>query len=44
MTDMVEDIELAYQEMAAEEDREREALDWSDALIVDAAGDESTSD
>jgi predicted CopG family antitoxin len=34
-----EDIEAAYRDMAADEDREREALAWSEALVGDA-GDE----
>ena len=37
---LAEDIEAAYRDMAAEEDREREALVWSEGLIGDAAGDE----
>jgi len=40
----VENIESAYRDMGAEEDREREALIWSEALIADASEDESTSD
>jgi predicted CopG family antitoxin len=31
------DMEAAYQEMAADEAREAEALDWSEGLIGDAA-------
>ena len=31
-----EDIETAYRDMAADEDREREALAWSEGLIGDA--------
>ena len=33
---MPEDMETAYQDMAADEDREREALAWSEGLIGDA--------
>jgi predicted CopG family antitoxin len=29
------DLEAAYREMAADEDREREALEWSEELIGD---------
>jgi predicted CopG family antitoxin len=32
------DLDAAYQEMAANEDREREALDWSESLIGDVPG------
>ena len=32
-----DDLASAYQEMAADTEREREALAWSDALIGDAA-------
>ena len=32
------DLNAAYQEMAANEDREREALDWSEGLIGDVPG------
>ena len=32
-----EDIEGAYREMAADEFREREALEWSEGLIADSA-------
>jgi hypothetical protein len=31
-----EDLEAAYQEMAADTDRERDALAWSEGLIGDA--------
>jgi predicted CopG family antitoxin len=31
-----EDMETAYRDMAADEDREREALAWSEGLIGDA--------
>ena len=31
-----ENIEAAYRDMAADEDREREALAWSEAIIGDA--------
>lgn len=34
-----EDMETSYRDMAADEDREREALAWSEGLIGDA-GDE----
>jgi predicted CopG family antitoxin len=34
-----EDMETAYREMAADEDREREALPWSEGLIGDAGDD-----
>ena len=32
------DLNAAYQEMAANEGREREALDWSEGLIGDVPG------
>ena len=32
-----DDLEAAYQEMAADEEREREALEWSEALVSDIA-------
>jgi hypothetical protein len=32
-----EDTETAYKEMAADEDREQEALAWSEGLIGDAS-------
>jgi hypothetical protein len=32
-----EDMEAAYRDMAADEAREAEALDWSEGLIGDAA-------
>ena len=32
-----EDIEAAYRAMAADELREREALEWSESLIADSA-------
>jgi predicted CopG family antitoxin len=32
------DLNAAYQEMAADEAREREALEWSEALAEDVAG------
>jgi predicted HTH domain antitoxin len=35
------DIESAYREMAADQDRERESFTWSESLIQDAAGDAS---
>ena len=31
-----EDMETAYRDMVADEDREREALAWSEGLIGDA--------
>jgi hypothetical protein len=31
-----ENMETAYRDMAADEEREREALAWSEGLIVDA--------
>jgi predicted CopG family antitoxin len=31
-----DDIEAAYREMAADEEREREALAWSEAVVADA--------
>ncbi len=34
-----EAIEQGYREMAADEDREREALEWSEALIGDVSRD-----
>ncbi len=32
-----DDLQIGYRAMAADVEREREALDWSDALIGDAA-------
>lgn len=32
-----EDFEAAYREMAADENREREALEWSEAMVSDVA-------
>ena len=32
-----EDMETAYRDMAADEEREREALAWSEGLIEDSA-------
>jgi predicted CopG family antitoxin len=32
------DLEAAYREMAADESRERDALNWSEALIGDIPG------
>ena len=32
------DLNAAYREMAADEDREREALNWSEGLMGDIAG------
>jgi predicted CopG family antitoxin len=32
-----EELEAAYREMAADEDREREALEWSEATVADVA-------
>ena len=32
---IAEDLESAYQEMAREEERERQALEWSEATIGD---------
>ena len=34
---MSKDLELAYQEMAREEAREAEALEWSEATVGDVA-------
>jgi len=34
-----QDIEAAYREMAGDEEREREAHEWSEGVIGDAAGD-----
>jgi len=31
-----EDLDTAYQQMAADQEREVEALEWSEALIVDS--------
>jgi hypothetical protein len=33
-------VESAYRDMAADADRECEALAWSEGMIADAAGDE----
>ena len=33
---VAEDIEAAYRDMAADEAREREALDWSEGLVGDS--------
>ena len=35
-----QDIEAAYREMAADEERERKALAWSEGVIRDVARDE----
>jgi hypothetical protein len=32
-----DDLEAAYREMAADEEREREALEWAEATIADVA-------
>jgi hypothetical protein len=32
-----DDMDIAYREMAAEREREDEALEWSEALIPDAS-------
>jgi len=32
-----EDLDTAYREMAADEDRESEALEWSEAMVSDVA-------
>ncbi len=32
-----DDLESAYREMAADEEREREALEWSEATVADVA-------
>ena len=32
-----EDLDMAYREMAADEDRESEALEWSEAMVSDVA-------
>jgi predicted CopG family antitoxin len=37
------DLNAAYQEMAADEAREREALEWSEALVGDIAGPEDAT-
>jgi predicted CopG family antitoxin len=37
------DLNAAYQEMAADEAREREALEWSEALVGDVAGPEDAA-
>ena len=34
-----QDIEAGYREMAADEEREREAHEWSEGVIGDVAGD-----
>ena len=34
-----QDIEAAYREMACDEEREREAHEWSEGVIGDVAGD-----
>lgn len=34
--ELQENIEIAYRDMAADEDREQEALAWSEGLIGDA--------
>ena len=33
----LEDLAAAYREMAADEEREREALEWSEGLLGDVA-------
>jgi len=33
---VAQDIEASYREMAADQAREREALDWSEGMIADA--------
>ena len=37
---MTEDIEAAYRQMAADEQRELEAHEWSEGLVGDVVGDE----
>jgi len=37
-----EDLFRGYQEMEADEEREKEALEWSEALIGDAWQEETT--
>jgi hypothetical protein len=37
-------IEAAYREMAKDEERERAAIEWSDAVIGDVAGDQPGAD
>ncbi len=32
-----EDLDAAYREMAADEDRESEALEWAEAMVSDVA-------
>ena len=34
---IAEDLEMAYRQMAQDESREEEALEWSEALIGDAS-------
>jgi len=34
---LYQDLEAAYQEMAQDEEREAEALEWADAMIGDVA-------
>ena len=33
---VAEDIEAAYRDMAADQEREREAMDWSEGLVGDS--------
>ena len=35
------DLDVAYTEMAADEAREREALEWAEELAADALGDDA---
>ena len=35
------DLDAAYAEMAADESREREALEWAEALATDGLGDDT---
>jgi len=39
---MEENLEAGYREMAADEAREAEALDWSEATLPDVADEDST--
>jgi predicted CopG family antitoxin len=34
---VLQDIEASYREMAADREREKEALEWSEALIADSS-------
>ena len=37
MTRMPPDIEVSYRDMATDQAREKEALEWSEALIADSS-------